>query len=419
MAIHDTVLERFLRYAAIDTQSSEESSMYPSTAKQLDLLRLLADELKQLGLPEVTLDGYGYVMATLPANLPENLPGRQSVPVIGFIAHVDTSPSVSGANVKPQVLEYQGGDIVLPGDSSVIITESENPELMGNRGKTIITSDGTTLLGADDKAGIAIIMTAVQELVNTPSLFHGDMRIGFTPDEEVGAGTRYFDIEKFGAQFAYTVDGDVAGELNKETFSADSAVITVQGRNIHPGKAKGIMVNSIRAIADIIARMPKHIAPETTEGYEPYIHPHYLQGEEEKSTLKILLRDFRTAGLAELRKRLEDIIAEVQPLHPKVRIEMEIIESYRNMREGVEKDPRVLDYLWEAAKRAGLEPKWVPIRGGTDGSRLTATGLPTPNIFTGGKNFHSKTEWLSLSAMECSVSTLLHLVQVWVEKSRL
>jgi tripeptide aminopeptidase len=417
MTMHETLLDRFLRYAAMDTQSSEESETYPSTAKQLDLLKLLADELTRLGLPDVTLDKWGYVMALLPGNIPKDKPEFQSVPVIGFIAHVDTSPSVSGANVKPQVVEYRGGDIVLPGDPSIIITESENPELRQNIGKIIVTSDGTTLLGADDKAGVAIIMTAVQELINNPKLLHGDIRIGFTPDEEVGAGTRYFDVNRFGAQFAYTVDGDVAGELNKETFSADTAVITVHGRNIHPGTAKGIMVNSIRAIGDIIARMPKHIAPETTENYEPYIHPHYLQGEEEKSTLKILLRDFRTAGLADLKKQLEDIIKEVQPLHPKTRINLEIIESYRNMREGLEKDPRVLDNLWEAAKRAGLEPKWVPIRGGTDGSRLTAAGLPTPNIFTGGKNFHSKTEWASLSGMESAVNTLIQLAQVWVEKS--
>ncbi len=215
------------------------------------------------------------------------------------------------------------------------------------------------------------------------------------------------------------MDGDTAGELNKETFSADSAIITVHGRNIHPGTAKGIMVNSIRAMGDIIVRMPQDIAPETTEGYEPYIHPHQLQGEEEKSTLKILLRDFNTSGLADLRKMLEDIIEEVKPLHPKTTIELEIIESYRNMREGLENDPRVLECLWEAVQRAGLEPKWVPIRGGTDGSRLTAAGLPTPNIFTGGKNFHSKTEWVSVSDMESSVKTLLHLAQIWVEKSRL
>ena len=417
MMMNDTVLDRFLRYVVIDTQSSEESTIYPSTEKQLDLLKLLAEELRQMGLSNVSLDQWGYVMATLPANVPEGHPAFGKVPAIGLIAHVDTSPSASGADVKPQVIEYKGGNIVLPGDPSVVITEAENPELKQNIGKTIVTADGTTLLGADDKAGVAIIMTAVQSIIADPKLLHGDIKIGFTPDEEVGAGTKYFDIKKFGAQFAYTVDGDTPGELNKETFSADSAIITVHGRNIHPGSAKGIMVNSIRAIGDIIVRLPKDIAPESTEGYEPYIHPHNIQGEEEKSTLKILLRDFETAGLAELKKRLEQIIEEVKPLHPRARIELQIIESYRNMRQGLEKDPRALDCLWEATKRAGLEPKWVPIRGGTDGSRLTEAGLPTPNIFTGGKNYHGKTEWVSLWGMESSVQTVIHLARVWVEKS--
>jgi tripeptide aminopeptidase len=417
--INETVLDRLLRYVRIDTQSDENSETYPSTAKQFDLLKLLVDELKTLGLANVEIDSYGYVTATLPSNLPPNDRSRGTVPVIGLIAHVDTSPSASGANVKPQVIRnYAGGDIVLPGDSSIVIRTSENPELQRNIGKTIVTTDGTTLLGADDKAGIAIIMTALQTLVNDPSIPHGDVRIAFTPDEEIGAGTKYFDVRKFGAQFAYTVDGDTPGELNKETFSANSAVITVHGRNIHPGSAKNIMVNSIRIMADIITRMPKDIAPETTEGYEPYIHPHMLKGEEEKTTLNILLRDFRTEGLDVLKLHLERIIAEVQALHPKSRIELQIIEAYRNMREGVEKDPRILDCMWEAAKRAGLEPKWVPIRGGTDGSKLTAAGLPTPNLFTGGQNYHSKTEWASVWGMEKSVDTVVHLLQVWVEKSR-
>jgi tripeptide aminopeptidase len=414
----ETALDRLLRYVKIDTQSQDDAETYPSTSKQFDLLNLLVSELKELGAKDVSIDQYGYVMATLPANVPKTDRAFGKTPTIGFIAHVDTSPSTSGANVKPQVMTYQGGDIVLPGDPSVVIRESENPELKKNIGKTIITSDGTTLLGADDKAGIAIIMTAMQHLIENVNILHGDIKIGFTPDEEVGNGTKYFDIKKFGAQFAYTVDGDTAGELNKETFSANSAVITAHGRNIHPGTAKGIMVNSIRAMADIIVRMPKDVAPETTEGYEPYIHPHVLQGEEAKSTLKILLRDFRTEGLDVLKHRLEKIIAEVQPLHPKAKIELQIIESYRNMREGLEKDPRALDCLWEAAKRAGLEPKWVPIRGGTDGSKLTANGLPTPNIFTGGQNYHGKTEWASIWGMEKAIETVVNVAQVWVEKSR-
>lgn len=415
----ETVLDKFLRYVRIDTQSQEDAESYPSTAKQFDLLRLLEKELKELGVPDVRLDKYGYVMATVPGNVPASDKAHGKVPAIGFISHVDTSPSASGANVKPQVIRnYQGGDLILPGDKSIVIRESENPQLRENIGKTIVTSDGTTLLGADDKAGLAIIMTAVQTLMNNPGICHGDIKIGFTPDEEVGAGTKYFDLKAFGARFAYTVDGDTPGELNKETFSANAATITVHGRNIHPGTAKGIMVNSIRIMSEIIVRMPKDMAPETTEGYEPYIHPHVLKGEEETTTLNILLRDFNTDGLDVLKKKLEAIIAEVQPLYPKSRIELKVTETYRNMREGVEKDPRVIDYMWEATARAGFKPKWIPIRGGTDGSKLTAIGLPCPNIFTGGQNYHSKTEWAAVWGMEKAVETVLNLMQIWVEKAR-
>jgi tripeptide aminopeptidase len=414
--MNESALERFLRYVRIDTQSCDDSSTYPSTSKQLDLLRLLADELRALGLSDAAIDEHGYVMATLPGNLPEEHPARGRVPCIGFIAHVDTSPSASGKDVKPQVFEYQGGDIVLPGDPSVILLVSENPELLDNYGKTIVTSDGTTLLGADDKAGIAIIITAVQTMLADPSLLHGDIRICFTPDEEVGGGTRYFDIAKFGAGFAYTVDGDTPGELNKETFSANQAIITVHGRNIHPGSAKGIMVNSIRAMGDIIARMPKEIAPEATEGHEPFIHPHILEGEEAKSTLKILLRDFHTPGLDVLKNKLEAIIAEVQELHPKARIDLKIVEQYRNMKDYLDSDTLGLDCLWEATCRAGLAPKWKPVRGGTDGSRLTEKGLPCPNIFTGGQNYHGTMEWLSIHGMAKSIETIVHLAQVWVER---
>ena len=413
-----SALDRFIRYAKIDTQSKDDSESYPSTQKQFDLLNLLLAELKEIGLRDASIDRYGYVTATLPSNVPAGHPAHGKVPVIGLVSHVDTSPSASGAGVKPQVIRgYAGGDIVLPGDPSVVIREAENPELKRNIGKDIVTSDGTTLLGADDKAGCAIIMTALQTLAASPEMMHGDVRVAFTPDEEVGAGTKFFDLKKFGAAFAYTVDGDTPGELNKETFSADLAVITVHGRNIHPGSAKNIMVNSLRAMADIVARMPKEMAPETTEGYEPYIHPHLLEGEEARSTLKILLRDFNTAGLAVLRAKLEAIIAEVRPLHPKARIELQVIEQYRNMKDYMGKDTRVLDCMWEATQRAGLTPHWVPIRGGTDGSRLTEKGLPTPNIFTGGQNYHGTTEWLAVDGMNKSVETVVHLARLWVEKS--
>jgi tripeptide aminopeptidase len=409
----ETVLDKFLRYVVIDTQSVEDSESYPSTAKQFDLLNLLAKELKELGVPKVTIDEYGYVMATIPANVPKN------VPPVGFIAHVDTSPEVSGANVKPQIVtNYKGGDIILSGNPSIIIRESENPALKAALGKMIVTSDGTTLLGADDKAGIAIIMTAVQSLINNPEIRHGEIKIGFTPDEEVGAGTKFFDIKKFGAQFAYTIDGDTPGELNKETFSANSCLITVYGRDIHPGSAKDIMINSVRVLSDIIARLPKNSAPETTEGYEPYIHPYVLEGGVGKSTVKILFRDFKTPGLEDLKKTVEKVVAEVQQMYPNARIEIQITEQYRNMRDALEKDTRVIDYLFEAAKRSGMDPEWTPIRGGTDGSRLTENGLPTPNIFTGGANYHSRTEWVNVWGMEKSVETVLNVVQIWAEHSK-
>jgi tripeptide aminopeptidase len=409
----ETVLDKFLRYVVIDTQSKEDSESYPSTAKQFDLLNLLVKELKDLGVPKVSIDEYGYVMAAIPANVQKN------VPAIGFIAHVDTSPEVSGANVKPQVItNYKGGDIILSGDPTAIIRESENPTLKTALGKMIVTSDGTTLLGADDKAGIAIIMTAIQSLINNPKITHGEIKIGFTPDEEIGEGTKFFDIKKFGAQFAYTIDGDTPGELNKETFSANSCLITVYGRDIHPGSAKDIMINSVRVISDIIARLPKNMAPETTEGYETYIHPYVLEGGVGKSTVKILFRDFKTDGLDALKKIVEKVVAEVQPMYPKAKIEVQITEQYRNMREGLEKDTRVIDYLFEATKRSGLQPEWTPIRGGTDGSRLTENGLPTPNIFTGGANYHSRTEWVNVWGMEKSVETVLNLLQIWAEKSK-
>jgi tripeptide aminopeptidase len=415
--MNETVLSRFLRYVQIDTQSDENSESYPSTSTQFDLLHMLQQELTALHLVRVEIDQYGYVTATLPSNLPPSHSAYGKVPAIGFLAHVDTSPEVSGANVKPNVITpYPGGDVVLSGDPSVVIRVSENKELEHQIGKTIVTSDGTTLLGADDKAGIAIIMTAVDALLKNPSLLHGDIRIAFTPDEEVGAGTKYFDIKKFDAVYAYTVDGDTPGELNKETFSANTAVITIHGRDIHPGSAKNIMINAIRVLSDLIARLPKNMAPETTEGYEPYIHPYAVEASISKAVVKILFRDFETAGLDKLDAIVNKVIAEVQPMYPKAKIELEIIESYRNMREDLEKDQRGLDALWEATRRTGLNPEWKPIRGGTDGSRLTAAGLPTPNIFTGGNNYHSKTEWVSLFGMEKSIETIVHLAQIWVEK---
>lgn len=417
--MNESVLDKLLRYVKIDTQSKEDSDTYPSTMKQFELARLLEKELRELGLSDVELDENCYVMATLKSNLKAEDPISDNVPAIGFIAHVDTSPEVTAENVKPQIIEnYQGGDIILPGDPSVVIRQSENPGLEQCIGHTIVTTDGTTLLGSDDKSGVAAIMTMLQTLLNNPDLQHGDIRICFTPDEEVGQGTKYFDLKKFGAHYAYTIDGELPGELNKETFSANTAIVRAYGRDIHPGSAKNIMINSIRIVSDIIARLPKDMAPETTEGYEPYIHPYVMEGSVAKSTVKFLFRDFRTEGLDEQKILLEKIIAEVQELYPKAKIELEIIEMYRNMREVLEKHPEGLDYLWEAAIRSGVEPFWAPIRGGTDGSKLSAMGLPTPNIYTGGQNFHSRTEWVSVNFLEKTVETMVNLVQVWVEKSR-
>jgi len=358
-------------------------------------------------------------MASIPSNIPAKDAAFGKVPPIGFLAHVDTSPDVSGANVKPNIIEnYNGGDIVLPGDPNIIIKESENPGLKECYGHKIVTSDGTTLLGADDKAGVAAIMTMADTLIKNPQIMHGDIKIAFTPDEEIGQGTIFFDIKKFGAKYAYTIDGELPGELNKETFSADAATITITGRDIHPGTAKNIMVNSVRVMADIIARMPRDMAPETTENYEPYIHPHTFNGSVGESVLKILFRDFKSDGLKEQKAIMEKIIAEVQQLHPKATIKLEIKEQYRNMLDELDKHPLVTECLFEAAERAGAKPYWRPIRGGTDGSRLTEMGLPTPNIYGGGQNFHSKTEWLSANCMNIAVDTAINLVQIWVEKSR-
>jgi tripeptide aminopeptidase len=411
----ESALDRFLRYVRIDTQSAEDAPQVPSTRKQLDLARLLVTELKGLGVRRAGLDAHGYVMATIPSNLPKDHPARGQVKRIGLIAHLDTSPSASGAGVKPRLFTYRGGDIRLPGNREVVIRAKDNPALKGQVGKRIVTSDGTTLLGADDKAGIAAIMTLAALLAGPEAPPHGDVQIAFTPDEEVGRGTSCFDLARFGAEVAYTFDGGTTGELNQETFSADGATITVHGRNIHPGEAKGVMVNALRALADVIVRLPRDLSPERTEGHQGFIHPHAAGGEEALATVKLLLRDFEEAGLKRQKRLLEGILKEVRPLHPGARFELEVRPSYRNMRDRLAQVPEVTDALEEAARRAGARPRWVPIRGGTDGSRLTAMGLPTPNVFAGGQNFHGPTEWLAVEGLEKAVLTARHLVEVWVE----
>ncbi|MDQ7825997.1 MAG: peptidase T [Candidatus Eremiobacteraeota bacterium] len=411
------LLERFLDYVKIDTQSCEDAEKVPSTAKQFDLARLLVKELEAMGLKEVKLDGdHCYVYATVPSNLPSGHPHK--VPVIAFIAHLDTSPSVTGAAVNPQLVkDYKGGDIVLPADRSMVITEKENPELALFKGGTIITTDGTTLLGADDKAGIAVIMEAVERLLSAGDIPHGEIKIVFTPDEEVGNGTAHFDVEGVGAQYAYTLDGERLGELNAETFNAASATVTFHGKNTHPGTAKGIMINSVYAMADFILKIPPGSRPETTEGREGYLHPYVLSGCEEKSEVKILLRDFDGAALEEWKKTVEKIRGEVAERYPDVRIEMVIKDSYRNMKEILDHHPRVLERAAQAMKKAGLEPLYLPIRGGTDGARLSFKGLPTPNIFMGCNNPHGKLEWVALEAMEKSVETILNIARLWAEEA--
>jgi tripeptide aminopeptidase len=403
--VREQAVERFLRYVKIDTQSDENSRTYPSTRKQFDLTTVLVEELKALGVNDAHVDEHCYVTATLPATV------FSAQPTIGFLAHLDTSTEVSGSNVKPRIIEnYRGGDIVVSLENAIVIKESENKDLARCIGDDIITSDGTTLLGADDKAGIAGIMTAVEYLIKHPEIPRGAVKIAFTPDEEIGKGVEFFDIKKFGADFAYTIDGGFTGELNNETFSADAAIIEIKGRDMHPGTAKDRMVNSIRAMAEVIVRLPKEMSPETTQNHEPYIHPQTLDGSVGVTRLKILLRDFTDDGLAHERKLLEEILEQVRTLYPKTIITLAIKPTYRNMLPELQKHPRVTERLEQAVKKAGITPLWMPIRGGTDGAVLTARGLPTPNIFTGGCNSHSLTEWQSVEALGAIAEVLVNIV---------
>jgi tripeptide aminopeptidase len=402
--IKDAVLEKFLRYVKIDTQSDENSPDYPSTSRQFDLANLLVDELKEMGICDARVDPYCYVTATLPAT------AEKPAPAIGLIAHLDTSPEVSGKDVKPRIIErYRGGDIVLDSARDLAIREGENPELSLAQGHTIVTSDGSTLLGADDKAGIAAIMTAVEFLLKNDGAEHGTMKIAFTPDEEIGKGVQYFDVKRFGADFAYTVDGGFTGELNDETFSADCATVTFCGRDMHPGSAKDRMVNSLRALVDFVARLPIDMTPERTCGRQPFIHPHALTGSVGKSTVKLLLRDFADEGLCRQKTIIEEAIAETLRLFPETSSEVTVSPTYRNMRPALLECSAVFTRLELAATRAGLKPFWKPIRGGTDGAVLTARGLPTPNVFTASCNSHSLTEWLDVDGLVMAVETLINV----------
>jgi tripeptide aminopeptidase len=409
-----SVLERFLRYVTFDTQSSETSDTYPSTLKQLDLLRALVDELKAIGLADAAIDEHGYVTATIPATT-----RKTGVPVIGFIAHVDTSPEMSGAGVKPIVHRgYAGGDLVLPDDPTAVIRAADLPYLRERIGDDIVTASGTTLLGADNKSGVAEIMAAAEYLMAHPEIPHGAIRVGFTPDEEVGAGTRFFDVPKFGAKYAYTMDGGQRGEIEMETFSADAMTITFVGFNTHPGFAKGKMINSIKVAAEFIARLPQgELSPETTDGYDGFVHPYVLNAGVERTAVKLLIRDFQTAALKEKEDFLARLAKETVAAFPGATVETRVEESYRNMREVLDHHPEVVEHAREAIRRAGLETRERPIRGGTDGSKLSFMGLPTPNLFAGEQNFHSRLEWVSVQDMEKAVEVIVHLGTIWEEKA--
>ncbi len=412
----ESVLSRFLRYVKIDTESAEGVDAIPSTPKQFDLARLLVDEMKAIGIADARVDEHCYVYGTVPASLPPEEAAK--VPVLGLIAHLDTSPSMSGRNVKPIVhTKYGGGDLPLSGVPGKMLLAAENPRLAHEIGNDIVTSDGTTLLGADDKAGIAAIMTVAAELIAAGARVpHGAIKIGFTPDEEVGRGAEKFDVAGFGAKYAYTVDGEEPGEVNAETFNAASVTAIFRGRNVHPGFAKGIMVNSLYAASRFISLFPPDARPETTEKREGYLHPHELKGAEEETTLKILLRDFEHDQLEVKRHTLESMREQVQHEFPGVSIELQYKESYRNMGEIIAKHPQVMTGAEEAMQRAGIPVVRKAIRGGTDGARLSFMGLPCANLFAGTENAHSASEWVSVASLEKSVRVLTHLVQIWAEK---
>jgi tripeptide aminopeptidase len=405
-----SALSRFLRYVTFDTRSDEHSSTVPSTPGQLVLSRGLVAELKALGLKDAAIDEHGYVMATIPATA-----GREDAPVIGFIAHVDTSPEMPGEGVKPIVhRRYDGRDLVLPDDPGVVLRAADNPALASQIGHDIVTASGLTLLGADDKAGVAEVVAAAEQLTTHPEIPHGRVRIAFTPDEEIGRGAKHFDVRRFGAVCAYTLDGGGLGELEFESFSADAISVTFKGFNTHPGYAKGRMVNAIRVAADFVARLPRdQMSPETTEGYEGYLHPYQIQASVDRTSVKVLVRDFVTTRLKDKEALVERIAREVVGMHPGAAVELVVDESYRNMREVLEQHPLVIEHARKAIRLAGLEPVERPIRGGTDGSRLSFMGLPTPNLFAGEHNFHSRLEWVSAQDMDKAVEVIVKLCEVW------
>jgi len=403
------VLERFLRYVRYDTQSSERSTTYPSTDRQLTLLGDLVTELRAIGLEDAAMDTHGYVMATIPPT------SQTNGPTIGFIAHVDTSPEMSGANVRPLVHRgYDGRDLLLPDDPTAVLRASENPALAEQIGNDIVTASGLTLLGADNKAGVAEIVTAAEYLIAHPEIPHGAVRLAFTPDEEIGRGTLHFDVGRFGAACAYTMDGGSRGEIESESFSADAMTVTFLGFNTHPGYAKGRMINAIKVAADFLNSLPgDRLSPETTAEREGFVHPYVVDAGVDRTSVKLIVRDFDTAGLAVKEALVERLARGAAERRPGARVEWSVEEQYRNMREVLDRHPEVVERAREAIRLAGVEPRSPVIRGGTDGSRLSFMGLPTPNIFAGEHNFHSRLEWVSVQDMEKAVEVIVHLCSLW------
>ncbi|HEY5536407.1 MAG TPA: peptidase T [Ignavibacteria bacterium] len=405
------IFERFLKYIKIDTQSDENSETCPSTSKQLDLAKILSEELNKMGLKDVSLDDNGYIMATLPSNL------KKDVPVIGFISHMDTSPDMPGAVTNPKIVEnYDGGDIIINKDLNLVLSPGLFPELEEYKGQTIIATDGTTLLGADDKAGITEIMTAINHLIKNPEIKHGTIKVGFTPDEEIGRGVDHFDVEKFGAQFAYTLDGGAIGELEYENFNAAKASIAIQGRNVHPGYAKDKMINAMLVAMDLNALLPVNQRPEFTENYDGFYHLIGMQGTVENSSLTYIIRDHDRDKFESKKVLIQDCVDLLNKRYGEGVLKLELKDQYFNMREKVEEVYHIVEIAEKAIVQVGVEPKVVPIRGGTDGSRLSYMGLPCPNIFAGGLNFHGKFEFVPLESMVKATEVILKIIELYSQK---
>ncbi|GAV12665.1 peptidase T [Paenibacillus sp. chi10] len=405
------LIERFTSYVKVNTQSNDDSETCPSTPGQLDLARLLVDELKALGMEEVTMDENGYVMATLPANTDKD------IPTIGFLSHVDTATELSGEGVNPQLVEnYDGKDIVLNEAQGVVLSPKDFPELHNYIGHTLVTTDGTTLLGADDKAGITEIMTAMAYLIHNPEIKHGKVRVAFTPDEEIGRGPHRFDVEAFNARYAYTVDGGPLGELEYESFNAAQATLTFKGKNVHPGTAKNKMVNAAKIAMEFNSHLPVEEAPESTEGYEGFYHLSSISGDVEMTKLRYIIRDFDRDNFNARKQNMENIVKSLQEKYGAERVSIELKDQYYNMREKIEPVKHIVDIAYKAMKNVGVEPDIKPIRGGTDGSQLSYMGLPTPNIFTGGENYHGRYEYVSVDNMQKATEVIVEIVKLFEQQ---